>query len=83
MAPGLSAPPFSDHRVYYSVHRHVLRVSQSYAKALRKVTAQERRLYIIAAADDVKPEDQARFTDGDRDAALRIANLRHIKRLSG
>ena len=68
--------------MYYTLHRHVLRVSQAYVNSLREATAAQRRLYIVTASDDVKQGEQHRFTEKDREAAMRIANLRHTKYLS-
>ena len=79
----LSAPPFNNHRIHYILHRHVLRDSQSYANALRETVAHGRRLYIVTASDDVRESDAAKFTAKDALTALRLANLRDIKYLSG
>lgn len=76
-------PPFSNHRVHYILYRHVLRVSQSYINALRESSSEFRRLYVFSAIDVVKEGHEARFTEKDRMAARRIANLRRVQFLSG
>jgi len=83
MDPRLTQPPFSDHDVHYVLHRHVLRVSQAYVNSLREATQAHRRLYVIGAADEVKSEELADFTEAERMRALHIANLRKTKFLPG
>ena len=79
----LLQPPFSTHRVHYILHRHVLRVSQSYINALRESSSERRRLYVFSAIDVVKEGHEARFTEKDKMEARKIANLRRVQFLSG
>ena len=81
--PRLTTPPFSDHDIHYVLHRHVLRVSQTYTNALHESVAAQRRLYVIVAADAVKKEDEGLFTEDERLRALQIANLRNTQQLPG
>ena len=45
--PRLAAPPFSNNFVQYIVHRHVLRVSQSFHNLMAESTRQRKRLSLI------------------------------------
>ena len=78
----LEQPPFSTHRVHYILHRHVLRVSQSYINAVRESSTAPRRLYVFSAIDVVKDGQEARFTEKDKMEARKIANLRRVQFLS-
>ena len=81
--PRLLRPPFSNNAACYIVHRHVLRASQSYVNALQEATQRRCRLYVITAVDEVKAEDEEKFTLEVRWEALRIANLRRTRFLPG
>ena len=81
--PRLTRPPFSDHCVQYIVHRHVLRISQSFHNVMRASMQAGKRVYLALAADTVKPGDAVLFTDKVRREVLQIANPRLVHHLPG
>ena len=81
--PRLTRPPFSSNRVQYIVHRHVIRVSQFFHNVMRASMAAGKRVYLVMAADSVKPVDDVLFTDKVRRDVLQMANSRLIHHLLG
>ena len=81
--PRLQKPPFSDHCVQYIVHRHVLRVSQSFHNIMRTSRQLGGRVYLTLATDTVKPADAAAFIDGLRREVLQIPQPRVTHHLPG
>jgi hypothetical protein len=71
--------PFSTERVQYIVHRHRLRIRQSYRNAVEECKLTGKRLYVIKAADEVKEIDRPRFTAAVRRELTDLANPRHTK----
>ena len=58
----LQQPPFSTNAVHFVVHRHSIRVRQSFCNAEATCRRLRRRLYLVQAADAVAPEDEKHFT---------------------
>ena len=81
--PRLLQPPFSNNPINYVVHRHVVRVSQAYVAAVQESVARHVRFFVVTAVDEVKAEDETKFTDEEKLAALRVPNPRHTHYLSG
>ena len=81
--PRLLQPPFSTHPITYIVHRHNLRVSQSYCNAVRSSLQRQVRLYISVAGDEAKDTKQnaGAFTSDVRTALLQENNLRKTEYL--
>ena len=81
--PRLTAPPFSNNFVQYIVHRHVLRVAQSFHNLMTESTRRCKRLYVVLASDTVRSAEIAMYTENVRTEVLRIANPRKTKQLPG
>ena len=81
--PRLQRPPFSDNRLQYIVHRHIIRVAQSFHNALRSSTQSRRRLYAFFAADSVRTSETSLFTETMRREVLQIPNPRNCSYLPG
>ena len=77
--PRLQQPPFSDHPVQFIMHRHVLRVCQSYCNAVAETTRLGLPLYVSIAADEVKEKGGEVLTDSVRRELLEKSNLRYVK----
>ena len=77
----LQQETFASGSVQYIVHRHRIRVRQSYQNAIAACRRLFRRLYLIQACDDVKDEDSVHFTDSMRRTLLDCTNPRHTKGL--
>ena len=72
----LTQAPFSNNDVYYTFHRHSLRVTQAYLLAVHDSIAKRKPLFIIAAADCVRDVDSQRYTDLVKEKILRTSQLR-------
>jgi len=81
--PRLDQPPFSNNLVQYIVHRHVLRVSQSFHNICRTSRRLRKRVYVVLAADTVRSSEASLLTEAIRKRALQIANPRKTQRLPG
>ena len=81
--PRLQRPPYSDHCVQYIVHRHVIRIAQSYHNVHRSAARHGRRVYVVLASDTPRSGDAERFTHQMRKALLEIAQPRKTKYLPG
>ena len=79
--PRLTSPPFSTNTVTYIVHRHQLRVAQSFTNAIRESLRLKKRLYVSVAHDVIKG-DKSRDPNSPRLLdLLRECNLRKVKNL--
>ena len=83
MDPRMQQPPFSDNAVTYIVHRHNLRVCQSYCNAVRASLQNRVRLYVSVACDTAEQGDRASraFSEDVRVELLRENNLRKLQYL--
>ena len=81
MDPRMQQPPFSDNAVTYIVHRHNLRVCQSYCNAVRASLQNRVRLYVSVACDTAEQGDRASraFSEDVRVELLRENNLRKLQ----
>ena len=81
--PRMLRPPFSDNPVTYIVHRHNLRVCQSYCNAVRASLLKRVRLYVSIACDEPASGNRAchGFTEDVRAQLLRENNLRKLQYL--
>jgi hypothetical protein len=78
----LLQPPFSTAKVQYVVHRHSIRVRQSYANAIATAYSLRQRVYIVQAADEPKSDEDTRnFTEEVRCKLLECANPRDTRGL--
>ena len=78
--PRLGEEPFLSNPVNYIVHRHQLRVCQSFCNSLVVSAAMSQRLYVSVALDEVA-EGSGRLTDEVRLKLLKMNNLRQVKNL--
>ena len=78
----LQQPPFSTSAVQFVVHRHSIRVRQSFCNAETSCRRLRRRLYLVQAADAVAMEDEKHFTPDLRKNLLGATNPRNTKGLS-
>ena len=81
--PRLLRPPFSNNTVQYILHRHVVRVSQSFHNILRDAERLQRRVYVALASDTVKSSQSALFTEAIRREVLQLVKPRDTKYLPG
>ena len=81
--PRLQRPPYSDHCVQYIVHRHVIRIAQSYHNVHRSAARHGRRVYVVLASDTPRSVDAEMLTHQMRKALLEIAQPRKTKYLPG
>ena len=81
--PRLQRPPYSDHCVQYIVHRHVIRIAQSYHNVHRSAARHGRRVYVVLASDTPRSVDAEMLTHQMRKALLEIAQPRKTKYLLG
>ena len=83
MDPRMLQPPFSDNAVTYIVHRHNLRVCQSYCNAMRASLQNRVRLYVSVACDTAEQGDRASraVSEDVRVEPLRENNLRKLQYL--
>jgi hypothetical protein len=79
----LMLPLFSNNRMQYIVHRHVVRAGQPYINAVWEATAARRRVHVSTAADSVKDGERATFVDVERLEAMKGINFKRIKYLQG
>ena len=79
--PRLDEEPFSSHAINYIVHRHQLRVCQSFCNAVMHCQRQGQRLYVSVANDEIKDGGGAALTDELRTTLLKKSNLRQIQNL--
>ena len=79
----MQRPPFSDHSVQYIVHRHVLRIAQSYHNIHRSAARLSRRVYVVLASDSVRSVDAPKLTDDTRVSLLEIAQPCRTRYLPG
>ena len=74
--------PFCNHPVRYVVHRHRLRVRQSYKNAVDHCARESIPLYLLKAADEVRAGEENAFTPELQAWFLHQANPRYTKHLS-
>ena len=79
--PRLGEEPFSSHAISYIVHRHQLRVCQSFCNAVMHCQRQGQRLYVSAANDEIKEGGGAAPTYELRTTLLKKSNLRQVQNL--
>ena len=81
--PRLQRPPYSDHCVQFIVHRHVVRIAQSYPNVHRSAARHGRRVYVVLASDAVRSAEDEMLTHKMRKAMLEIAQPRKTNYLPG
>ena len=81
--PRLLRPPFSEGCIQHIVHRHVLRVCQSFHNVVRAAAKTQKRLYTVVAADVVDSKDALAFTPAIRREVLQLPNPRKIQNSQG
>ncbi|MAF76427.1 MAG: hypothetical protein CMF17_11365 [Idiomarinaceae bacterium] len=81
--PRLGEPPFSNNPVTYILHRHMLRVCQSYCNAVKESARLCTRLYVSVARDEARGGQVALLSDEVRKELLEKSNLRYVKNLPG
>ena len=81
--PRLSEPPFSSNPITFLLHRHNLRVPQSYSNALRECLRMGVRLYLSVACDETRDGSEVPFTEELRKELLEITNLGDTQNLPG
>ena len=78
--PRLLEEPFLSHPISYIVHRHQLRVCQSFCNAVLTCQRAAKRLYVSVASDDVAAGGQ-QLTDELRTLLFKRCNLRQVQNL--